>query len=67
MSTKLIAAVVGCAVLATGSMRDAQAFEGSVSPYPAGAVGTNIANLPPLPGVPPRAVPRAAPHLTGTA
>ncbi|WP_181145755.1 hypothetical protein [Burkholderia multivorans] len=43
MSTKLIAAVVGCAVLATGPMKEAQAFEGGVSPYPAGAVGTNRA------------------------
>ncbi|KWB40506.1 hypothetical protein WL34_09300 [Burkholderia cepacia] len=51
MSTKLIAAVLGCAVLATGSMKEAQAFEGGISPYPAGAVGTNIANLPPIPGL----------------
>lgn len=51
MSKKLIAAVVGCAVLAAGSMNEVQAFEGGVSPYPAGAVGTNIANLPPIPGL----------------
>ncbi|HTH74425.1 MAG TPA: transporter [Trinickia sp.] len=51
MSKKLIAAVVGCTMLAAGSMNEAQAFEGGVSPYPAGAVGTNIANLPPIPGL----------------
>lgn len=51
MSRKLIAAVVGCTVLAAGSMNEAQAFEGGVSPYPAGAVGTNMANLPPIPGL----------------
>jgi hypothetical protein len=51
MSTKLTAAVVGCAMLAAGWMNKAQAFEGDVSPYPAGAVSTNIANLPPLPGL----------------
>lgn len=51
MSKKLIAAVVGCTALAAGSMNEAQAFEGGVSPYPAGAVGTNIANMPPIPGL----------------
>lgn len=51
MSKKLIAAVVGCTVLAAGSMNEARAFEGGVSPYPAGAVGTNMANLPPIPGL----------------
>ncbi|VWD35686.1 signal peptide protein [Burkholderia contaminans] len=51
MSTKLTAAVVGCAVLAAGWMNEAGAFEGGVSPYPAGAVGTNMANLPPIPGL----------------
>ncbi len=51
MSKKLIAAVAGCTILAAVSMNEAQAFEGGVSPYPAGAVGTNIANLPPIPGL----------------
>lgn len=51
MSMKLTAAAIGCAVLAAGWMNEAQAFEGGVSPYPAGAVGTNIANLPPIPGL----------------
>jgi hypothetical protein len=51
MSTKLTAAVVGCAMLAAGLMNEARAFEGDVSPYPAGAVGTNIANLPPISGL----------------
>jgi hypothetical protein len=51
MSKKLTAAVLGCTVLIAGSMNEAQAFEGGVSPYPAGAVGTNMANLPPIPGL----------------
>ncbi|MGN6084791.1 SphA family protein [Trinickia sp.] len=51
MSRKLIAAAAGCAMLAAGSMNQAHAFEGGVSPYPAGAVGTNMANLPPIPGL----------------
>jgi len=51
MQKRLTAAAVGCAMLAAGLMNDAIAFEGDVSPYPAGAVGTNIANLPPIPGL----------------
>jgi hypothetical protein len=51
MQKRLTAAAVGCAVLAAGCMNDANAFEGGVSPYPAGAVGTNIADLPPIPGL----------------
>ncbi|WP_070105878.1 SphA family protein [Burkholderia plantarii] len=51
MSMKLIAAIAGCGVLAMGSMNEARAFEGGVSPYAAGAVGTNIANMPPIPGL----------------
>jgi hypothetical protein len=51
MQKRLTAAAVGCAVLAAGWMNEASAFEGDVSPYPAGAVGTNIANLPPIPGL----------------
>jgi hypothetical protein len=51
MQKRLTAAAVGCAVLAAGWMNDANAFEGGVSPYPAGAVGTNIADLPPIPGL----------------
>ncbi|WP_233807818.1 SphA family protein [Paraburkholderia sp. HP33-1] len=51
MQKRLTAAAVGCAVLAAGLVNDANAFEGGVSPYPAGAVGTNIANLPPIPGL----------------
>jgi hypothetical protein len=51
MSKRLIAAVAGCTVLVTGTMNDARAFEGGASPYPAGAVGTNFANLPPIPGL----------------
>ncbi|MEM5317739.1 transporter [Paraburkholderia sp. JHI869] len=51
MQKRLTAAAVGCAMLAAGWVNDARAFEGGVSPYPAGAVGTNIANLPPIPGL----------------
>jgi hypothetical protein len=51
MCKKLTAAVLGCTVLAAGLTNDARAFEGGVSPYPAGAVGTNMANLPPIPGL----------------
>ncbi|RDK02476.1 SphA family protein [Paraburkholderia lacunae] len=31
--------------------KNACAFEGGISPYPAGAVGTNIAEMPPIPGL----------------
>jgi hypothetical protein len=51
MQIKMKAAVVGCAVLSAGFMNQANAFEGDVSPYPAGAVGTNIASMPPIPGL----------------
>jgi len=51
MQKRLTAAAIGCALLAAGLMNDANAFEGGVSPYPAGAVGTNIADLPPIPGL----------------
>jgi hypothetical protein len=51
MQKRLTAAAVGCAMLAAGFVNEAHAFEGGVSPYPAGAVGTNIANLPPIPGL----------------
>lgn len=46
-----VARAIGSAVLAVVSMNEAQAFEGGVSPYPAGAVATNFANLPPIPGL----------------
>lgn len=51
MQKRLTAAAVGCAMLAAGLVKEANAFEGGVSPYPAGAIGTNIANLPPIPGL----------------
>ncbi|KVF00862.1 SphA family protein [Burkholderia vietnamiensis] len=51
MLKKSAAMAIGCAVSVAVSMNQAQAFEGGVSPYPAGAVGTNFANLPPIPGL----------------
>ncbi|KVE21533.1 hypothetical protein WI93_23270 [Burkholderia vietnamiensis] len=51
MLKKSAAMAIGCAISAAVSMNPAQAFEGGVSPYPAGAVGTNFANLPPIPGL----------------
>ncbi|MEZ7524861.1 SphA family protein [Burkholderia vietnamiensis] len=51
MLKKSAAMAIGCAVSVAVSMNPAQAFEGGVSPYPTGAVGTNFANLPPIPGL----------------
>ncbi|WP_082102429.1 SphA family protein [Robbsia andropogonis] len=46
-----IAASIGCMLFATLASKHAYALEGGVSPYPAGAVGTNIAEMPPIPGL----------------
>lgn len=43
--------LVGCAFAIAGLTQCAQAFEGGISPYPAGATGDNIASMPPFPGV----------------
>lgn len=51
MQKKLTAAIAGCAMAAAGFVGEAHAFEGGVSPFPAGATGTNIAAMPPFPGV----------------
>lgn len=44
-------AAAGCVLCAAAGVENAWAFEGGVSPYPAGAVGTNIAEMPPIPGL----------------
>jgi hypothetical protein len=50
MSTKKLF-LSGCALAAACHFHGAHAFEGGVSAYPAGAVGTNIASMPPIPGL----------------
>ncbi|MGN6261131.1 MAG: SphA family protein [Ralstonia sp.] len=53
MSKRLAAActAAGCMTLAALASNTANAFEGGVSPYPAGAAGTSIAAMPPIPGL----------------
>ena len=51
MKIRLTAAMVGGALLGAALINNVQAFEGDVSPYPAGAIGTNIADMPPFPGI----------------
>ncbi|AOJ94821.1 hypothetical protein WK22_17675 [Burkholderia multivorans] len=53
MSRRLAAActVAGCTTLAMLAPNTADALEGGVSPYPAGAAGTSIAAMPPIPGL----------------
>ncbi|CAJ0690944.1 SphA family protein [Ralstonia holmesii] len=53
MNKRLAAActAAGCMTLAALASNTANAFEGGVSPYPAGAAGTSIAAMPPIPGL----------------
>lgn len=53
MSKRLAAActAAGCMTLATLAPNTANALEGGVSPYPAGAAATSIAAMPPIPGL----------------
>lgn len=47
----LTAAAVGCMTLALLGSQSACAFEGGISPFPAGSTGEYIAALPPIPGL----------------
>ncbi|CAM2196086.1 Transporter [Paraburkholderia kururiensis] len=51
MNTRTIAAVAAGTIAAAGFAGKAHAFEGNVAPYPAGAAGTNIGSMPPIPGI----------------
>lgn len=51
MYRKTIRAIASCALLCTGFMQAAHAYEGGVAPYPAGAEVDYIAAMPPIPGL----------------
>ncbi|MBW0448115.1 SphA family protein [Paraburkholderia phenoliruptrix] len=51
MNIKLMAKLAGVCVSAAAVAAPAHAFEGSVAPYPAGANGSEIASMPPIPGL----------------
>lgn len=51
MNIKLMAKVAGVCIIASALAQQAHAFEGDVAPYPAGANGSAIASMPPIPGL----------------
>jgi len=50
-SIAAITASVGCMMCVALASNNAGALEAGVSPYPAGAAGTNLAAFPPIPGL----------------
>jgi hypothetical protein len=51
MNTSSIAKITGVCIIAAAIAQHAHAFEGDVAPYPAGANGSAIASMPPIPGL----------------
>lgn len=51
MTKDLTTAATTALIMTFACIGQVHAFEGGVSPYPAGAAGTNFANFPPIPGL----------------
>lgn len=51
MTKGLATTAASALIMVFAYANQAHAFEGGVSPYPAGATGTNFANFPPIPGL----------------
>lgn len=51
MNIRLTAKISGVCIMAATFAQQAHAFEGGVAPYPAGANGSAIASMPPIPGL----------------
>lgn len=51
MNIRSMAKISGVCIMAAAFAQHAHAFEGGVAPYPAGANGSAIASMPPIPGL----------------